>query len=111
MLTDEVVAASEERMRIARLIAALVSIAAASACTAARPLSPHAASPPLASSVARASAGQLPILFIVARNRYCRDQLHRLSADQVSAIQVIKGRAALRKYGPDASYGVVVITT
>ena len=98
-------------MLIARVVAAVVSIAAASACTAARPLSPHAASPPLASSVARSSAGQLPILFIVDGNRYFRDQLPPLSADQVSAIQVIKGRAALRKYGPDASYGVVVITT
>jgi hypothetical protein len=34
-----------------------------------------------------------------------------LSADQVAAVQVIKGRRALQQYGPDAAYGVVVITT
>jgi len=111
MLTDEVVPASEEGMRIARLIAALVSIATATACTAERALSPQAAPAPFANSVARSSANQLPFLFIVDGNRYFRDQLPPLSADQVSTVQVLKGQAALQKYGPDASYGVVVITT
>src|ERR1700738_1251019 len=97
-------------MRIARLFT-LASFATAIACTAERTLSPPAAPPPLANSVVHSSASQLPILFIVDGNRYFRDKVPPLSADQVTAIQVIKGRAALEKYGPDASYGVVVITT
>ena len=111
--TDEVVAVFGGKMRFARPIAALVSIAIATgtACTAERALSPHASPPPVANSVVRSSASQLPILFIVDGNRYFRDKVPPLSADQVSAIQVIKGRAALEKDGPDASYGVVVITT
>jgi len=97
-------------MRIARLFA-LAAIAAAIACTAERALSPHAPPPPPANSVVHSSASQLPILFIVDGSRFFRDKVPLLSADQVTAIQVIKGRAALEKYGPDASYGVVVITT
>jgi outer membrane receptor protein involved in Fe transport len=111
MLPDEVVAASGKGMRTAGLFVALVSIATATACTAERALSPHAAPPPLATSVAPSSASQLPILFIVDGNRYFRDQLPPLSTEQVSAVQILKGHAALQKYGPDASYGVVLITT
>jgi outer membrane receptor protein involved in Fe transport len=29
----------------------------------------------------------------------------------VASVTVLKGRAALLKYGPDASYGVVIIRT
>jgi hypothetical protein len=111
MLPDEVVAASGKGMRTAGLFVALVSIATATAWTAERALSPHAAPPPLATSVAPSSASQLPILFIVDGNRYFRDQLPPLSTEQVSAVQILKGHAALQKYGPDASYGVVLITT
>jgi hypothetical protein len=110
MLTDEVVAVSGERMRIARLIAALVSIATATACTAERSLSPHAAAPVFTTSIAPA-ASQLPVLFIVDGVRYAEDQVPLLSEEQVAAVRVIKGHRALEQYGPDASYGVVVITT
>jgi hypothetical protein len=110
MLTDEVVAASGERMRIARLIAALVSIATATACTAERSFSPHAAAPAFTTSIAPA-ASQLPVLFIVDGVRYAGDQVPLLSEEQVAAVQVIKGHRALEQYGPDASFGVVVITT
>ena len=40
-----------------------------------------------------------------------RDQIPNISTDQVAAVTVMKGSAALKAYGPDASYGVVVITT
>jgi hypothetical protein len=43
--------------------------------------------------------------------RLPRDQVPHLSDDQISVVRVIKGHAALKQYGPDASYGVVVITT
>ena len=110
MLTDEVVAAPGEKMKITRLIAALVLIAAATACTAERALSPQAAVRSFASSVAPA-ADQVPLLFVVDGVRYPKDQVPSLSADQISAVNVIKGHRALEQYGPDASYGVVVITT
>jgi hypothetical protein len=29
----------------------------------------------------------------------------------VASVQIVKGSRALEQYGPDASYGVVVITT
>jgi len=34
-----------------------------------------------------------------------------LSAELVASVQVVRGRRALEQYGPDASYGVVVVTT
>jgi outer membrane receptor for ferrienterochelin and colicin len=43
--------------------------------------------------------------------RLQRDQVPSLTGDQIAKVQVIKGHAALKRYGPDASYGVVVITT
>jgi hypothetical protein len=97
-------------MRIAGPIIALVSIAVATACTAERPLSPGAAAPSFASAISPA-ANQLPLLFIVDGVRYPKDQVPLLDADQVSAVRVIKGHRALEQYGPDASFGVVVITT
>src|ERR1700682_2547217 len=97
-------------MRFGRLIAALLSIATASASQAERSLPRQRAGPLVATRVTPA-ASELPLLFIVDGNRYFRDQLPLLSADQVSAVQVIKGRAALEKYGPDAAYGVVIVRT
>lgn len=97
-------------MRITRLIAALGLFAATTACTAERALSPRAAAPSFATSIAPA-ASQVPLLFIVDGVRYAKGQIPSLSAEQVSAVQVIKGRRALEQFGPDASYGVVVITT
>jgi hypothetical protein len=114
MPTDEVVAASGGKVKTAGLIAALVSIASATATaafTAERPVSLHPAAPAIASSIAPTSPGQVPLLFIVDGVRYASDQVPLLSADQVAAVEVIKGHRALKQYGPDASYGVVVITT
>jgi hypothetical protein len=92
-----------------RLIAALTLITAATACTTAeRVAAPQRAA---SSSAALAVAPQLPLLFVVDGVKYQRDQVPSLSRDQVSAVRVIKGHAALKQYGPDASYGVVVITT
>jgi TonB-dependent SusC/RagA subfamily outer membrane receptor len=34
-----------------------------------------------------------------------------LSADQISRVTILKGTAALRQYGQDAAYGVVIIKT
>ena len=98
-------------MRTARLIAALVSIATGTACAAERAVSPRAAAPGFTNSIVAPVARELPLLFIVDGVRYAGDRVPLLSADQVATVQVIKGRRALQQYGPDASYGVVVITT
>jgi outer membrane receptor protein involved in Fe transport len=54
---------------------------------------------------------QVPLLFVVDGVRLQRDEVPSLTSDQIATVKVIKGHAALRQYGPDASYGVVVITT
>jgi hypothetical protein len=101
--------ASGIQMKMTRLIAALTLITAATACTTAeRVTAPQRAA---SSSTALAVAPQLPLLFVVDGVKYQRDQVPSLTSDQVSAVRVIKGHAALKQYGPDASYGVVVITT
>ncbi|HEV7837168.1 MAG TPA: hypothetical protein VGO75_03805 [Gemmatimonadaceae bacterium] len=96
-------------MKMTRLIAALALITAATACTAERTVAPK----PVASSFVAtlATPPQLPLLFVVDGVKYQRDQVPTLTSDQVFAVRVIKGHAALKQYGPDASYGVVVITT
>jgi hypothetical protein len=113
MLTDEVVAASGKKMRITRQIAALALLAAATAataCTAERALSPQPNAPVSAFSVAP-GISQVPLLFVVDGVRYPKDQVPALSAEQVASVTVLKGYRALHQYGPDASYGVVIITT
>jgi hypothetical protein len=97
-------------MKAAGLIAVFLSVTTATADPGARALSPTADAPPVASPAAT-SASQLPLLFVVDGVRYAGDRVPLLSADIVAAVQVIKGHRALEQYGPDASYGVVVITT
>jgi len=99
-----------ENMKIARLSLTLALVAAATACTAERALSPQSASRTFATTIAP-NAGQVPLLFVVDGVRLQRDQVPSLTAEQVAEVRVIKGHAALEQYGPDASYGVVVITT
>jgi hypothetical protein len=102
--------ASGENMKIARLSLTLALATAATACTAERALSPQPASRTFATTVA-ANVGQVPLLFVVDGVRLQRDQVPTLTAEQVAEVRVLKGHAALEQYGPDASYGVVVITT
>jgi hypothetical protein len=97
-------------MKIARLSLALALATSATACAAERALSPQPASRTFATTIAP-NAGQVPLLFVVDGVRLQRDQVPSLKSDEVAEVQVIKGHAALKQYGPDASYGVVVITT
>jgi hypothetical protein len=99
-----------ENMKIARLSLTLALATAATACTAERALSPQPASRTLATTIAP-NAGQVPLLFVVDGVRLQRDQVPTLTAEEVAEVRVLKGHAALEQYGPDASYGVVVITT
>lgn len=95
-------------MKAAALIAALFAINTAHLGTTDGPLKPRTGEP---TAPAPASASQLPLLFIVDGVRYAGDQVPLLTADLVASVQIVKGSRAFEQYGPDASYGVVVITT
>jgi hypothetical protein len=97
-------------MKAVGLIAVILSLATATPGPAVRARSNNGDGPP-ATAPAAPSDSQLPLLFIVDGVRYAGDQVPLLSADLVASVQIIKGHRALEQYGPDASYGVVVITT
>jgi len=97
--------------RIGSLTFALAIISAATACTAERAVAPASPANSVASSVVSPAMMQVPLLYVVDGVRLQRDHVPTLTRDEISAVQVIKGSAALKQYGPDASYGVVVITT
>jgi hypothetical protein len=111
MLTVEVDAATDKLdMKLAHLTLALAILSTTAACAAERVTAPQAPTSSVATTVG-AALTQVPLLYVVDGVRLQRDQLPSLSNDQIAAVEVIKGRAALKQYGPDASYGVVVITT
>lgn len=95
--------------RLAAVVAALTATVAATASTMERALAPQPAAS-MATSLTTAPS-QVPLLYVVDGVRYQRGQIPVLARDQIFAVHVIKGHAALEQYGPDASYGVVVITT
>jgi hypothetical protein len=96
-------------MTLAHLISTFALAASATACKAERTPAPQPVQH-VASSVT-ADLPQVPLLFVVDGVRLQRDQVPTLSNDQIAAVRVIKGHVALKQYGPDASYGVVLITT
>ncbi len=110
MLTDEVDVASGIKVNMTRLTPTLALVAAVTACTAERPVTPQPPVPDF-TTVPATEDSQLPLLFVVDGVKYQRDQLQLLTNDRIYAVRVIKGRAALQQYGQDASYGVVIITT
>jgi hypothetical protein len=109
MLTDEVATFGESPMKIAHLTLTFVLATTATGCAAERAMAPQ--SPSIQVSVVSPAMNQVPLLFIVDGVRLERDQLPTLTRDQIASVEVVKGRAALKQYGPDASYGVVLITT
>ncbi|HEV7594083.1 MAG TPA: hypothetical protein VGO33_03715 [Gemmatimonadaceae bacterium] len=98
-------------MKTVGLIAAIVSITTATGGKRDNAAHPTAVLAPTVSTATPAAASQLPLLFIVDGVRFTGDQVPLLSADLVATVQVIKGHLALKQYGPEASYGVVIITT
>jgi hypothetical protein len=110
MLTDEVATFGKNKMKISHLTVSLALIATTAACAAERAAGPHTPANTVA-SLASATATQVPLLYVVDGVRLQRDQVPNLTADQISTVRVVKGHTALRDYGPDASYGVVLITT
>lgn len=90
-------------------LTAVLALFATTACTAERTLAPTSA--PAATIGASSQLPQVPLLYVVDGVRMQRNQVPSISTDQVAAVTVMKGTAALKAYGPEASYGVVVITT
>jgi len=95
-------------MKIARLSAALAILTLSTACATERMVAPERVAPRI--GVAPAPA-LVPLLYVVDGVRMQRDQIPALNASQVASVEVIKGRTALARFGADASYGVVLITT
>jgi hypothetical protein len=52
----------------------------------------------------------VPLVFLDGRVA-TRDDLRRVHADDVAALEVVKGKAALRLFGERARYGVINVTT
>jgi hypothetical protein len=98
-----------ENMNIAHLTLILALGATGAACTVERTPAPQPAGH--VASAATSGLPQVPLLFVVDGVRLQRDQVPTLTDDQIAAVRVIKGHVALKQYGPDASYGVVLITT
>jgi hypothetical protein len=94
--------------KMIRQLSIVASFVTLAACAAERTVAPHAPASTASSSL---SAPQVPLLYVVDGVRLQRDQVPALTGDQIASVQVLKGRAALREFGPDASYGVVVIKT
>ena len=100
----------EKNMNLAHLTFAFALGIVGAGCTAERALSPPSTGNSQIVALAPAMS-QVPLLYVVDGVRLQRDQVPLLTSEQISSVQVIKGHAALKQYGPDASYGVVVITT
>ncbi len=88
----------------------ILGLFAATACTAERAIGPQPSIAVGAASIADPTT-QVPLLYVVDGVRLQRDQVPSLPENQIATVRVIKGHEALKRYGPDASYGVVVITT
>jgi hypothetical protein len=112
MLTDEVDTAFGRVMRLVRfaVIAATLSVAVQATAFTVERLDPSQPQASVATSPT-APSEQVPLLYVVDGVRYQRDQIPVIDVDQVLVVKVIKGQGALDKYGRDAAYGVVVITT
>lgn len=95
-------------MKIARLAAVLGFLTLSTACATERMVAPQRAAAPTG-IVGKVSL--LPLLYVVDGVRMNRDQVPALEASQVASVEVIKGRTALKRFGADASYGVILITT
>lgn len=97
-------------MKLAHLTLVIAAAAATAGCATEGALSPKASnSTPLFGVSSHAT--EVPLLYVVDGVRLQRDQIPALSSDQVLSVSVMKGHLALQKYGPDAAYGVVLITT
>jgi hypothetical protein len=98
----------EKTMKIVRLTSALALVTLTAACATERMAAPDRTAKP---TTIAATAAVLPLLYVVDGVQMPRDVVPNLAAHQVASVEVIKGRAALQRFGADASYGVVLIKT
>ena len=97
-------------MKLTHLNLLLATVVAAAGCATERAVAPASSATSVRSGVS-ANAVEVPLLYVVDGVRLQRDEVPSLNADQVLSVSVMKGHLALQKFGPDAAYGVVVITT
>ena len=95
-------------MKTVRLMTSAALMIFTTACATERMAAPERAAQPAAYA---GTAALLPLLYVVDGVRMPRDVVPALTASQVASVEVIKGRTALKRFGADASYGVVLITT
>jgi hypothetical protein len=97
-------------MKLTHLTLLFATVVVTAGCATERAVAPAPASTSVHSGVSP-NAVDVPLLYVVDGVRLQRDEVPSLNADQVLSVSVMKGHLALQKYGPDAAYGVVVITT
>ena len=97
-------------MKLTHLTLLFAAAVATAGCATERAVAPSSASTGVRWGVST-SAVDVPLLYVVDGVRLQRDAVPSINADQVLSVSVMKGHLALQKYGPDAAYGVVVITT
>ena len=94
-------------MKTVGLTAALALISL-TACATERMAAPERPVQPVAVT---GTPALVPLLYVVDGVKMPRDVVPKLAPSQVASVEVIKGRTALKRFGADASYGVVLITT
>jgi TonB-dependent SusC/RagA subfamily outer membrane receptor len=56
-------------------------------------------------------SGSTPGLILVDGEKKTKKELDALSPDQIKSVQILKGEAVIKEYGPEAKDGVIKITT
>jgi TonB-dependent SusC/RagA subfamily outer membrane receptor len=56
-------------------------------------------------------SGSTPALILIDGEKKTKKELDALSPDQIKSVQVLKGDALIKEYGPEAKDGVIKITT
>lgn len=95
-------------MKTPRSVAAFSLLAVTAACATERVAAPNRSAAPVA---AASKIAIVPLLYVVDGIRLGRDEVPAIEPSRVASVEVIKGRAALERFGSEASYGVVLITT
>ena len=97
-------------MKLGHLTLLFATAVVTAGCATERAVAPSSSSTSVRWGVS-ANAVDVPLLYVVDGVRLQRDEVPSLNADQVLSVSVMKGHLALQKFGPDAAYGVVLITT
>ncbi|MBC8103242.1 MAG: hypothetical protein H7Z41_11700 [Cytophagales bacterium] len=97
-------------MRVIRLSTTFALLILGAACASQASVAPQPVRNASASG-ALTNPTQVPLLYVVDGIRYPVEQVPEIYEADVASVRVLKGRAALLKYGPEASYGVVLVTT